>query len=114
MRWLIAFAITQAIEAPLYWMASPRLAKEPLSPGERLFASLGPSALTHPIVWFVVPWLLPGAGVLGRLVVAETFAVVAEALVFRAMRLRRPFALSLVANAISASIGMALARADLF
>lgn len=111
MRWLVAFGLTQAIEAPLYWLAIKRSAATPLSLGERAFAALGPSALTHPVVWFVVPWLLPDAGILMRLAVAESFAILAEALFLRAFAVRRALLLSLVVNGLSASVGMALARA---
>ncbi len=114
MRWLIAFALTQSIEAPIYWVASKRLASAPMSRAERALVAIGPSSLTHPIVWFVVPWLLPAAGIAVRLIVAEAFAVIAEALFLRVLGVRRPFWLSLGANAVSASVGLALSRAGVF
>jgi hypothetical protein len=111
--WLLAFAFTQAIEMPIY----RRWAKTTWAQG------FGASALTHPFVWFVIPglvdraylaWLAPTPslrlGDFGRyalmVAVAETFAVVAEALYLAYLDRRRPLLWALVANATSASLGL--------
>lgn len=101
-EWLVAFALTQAVEVPIYAGLA--------IPGRRRIAkALVPSALTHPVVWFVLApaWTGSWAAMVG---VAETFAVVAEALVLRALGARRPLAWSLAANAASLAVGMALYR----
>ncbi len=54
---------------------------------------------THPIVFFGV-MRLP-FGYLTNILMAETFAVVTEALIYRRMGLRRPFLTSLFANLVS-------------
>lgn len=109
--WLLAFAFTQVIEAPIYTRALlERLPnREPVF--ERwpsaLAVALGASALTHPIVWFVIPKLVPGAW-LTMVIVAELFAIIAEALWLRAFGLRASLAWAAFANAASLSLGLLL------
>ncbi len=104
--WLVAFALTQLVEVPLYrWLA-------PVS----WWRAGSLSAVTHPAVWYVIPPLCYGAG-LGyhpMLVIAETFAWLVEAamLVAFGVRARRALSLSLVANGASVLAGY-LARAYL-
>lgn len=94
--WLSAFFFTQAVEMPIY----ARLARA------GWLAAFGASALTHPIVWFVIPSLVPGS-YWGMVAVAESFAVVAEAIYLRlGFQVKRAFLWSLLANASSASLGM--------
>lgn len=99
LAWLGAFAFTQAVELPVYLRAGCR------APG-----ALAASAITHPVVWFVLVPRLP-LGYDERVVIAEAFAVIVEALWLR-LALRRPRALawSLLANALSFGLGM-LSRA---
>lgn len=101
-EWLLAFVLTQAIEAPLY-------ARFALSGARRLPRALVPSALTHPVVWFVIPPLWAGSYA-GLVAVCEVFAVIAEAAALRVLGARRPLAWSLAANAASLAVGMALYR----
>lgn len=106
--WLAAFALTQAIEAPIY-VSGARA---------RWTEALSASALTHPFVWFVIPRLVDGAlipagfGVWDRwlvmFVVAETFAVIAEAAYMAWLGRRRPLLWSAIANAASVTIGLVL------
>lgn len=103
MSWWVAFALTQAIEMPVYWLGTR---KDALEPGWRLVAMFGPSALTHPMVWFGLRGLEPALGFWGYFAVAETFAVVAEALYLRAFGVASPWRLALLANATSAGIGL--------
>lgn len=95
LAWLGAFAFTQAVEVPVYRRA-----------GCSWWGALGASALTHPVVWFVIfPWV--PAGYVERAVLAEVFAVLVEALWLR-VALRRPRALgwSLLANGLSFGLGL--------
>ena len=101
--WLIAFVFTQLVEVPIYSVAMP------CSP----LVALGASAITHPIVWFVIFNPRWQAGYLARTAMAEAFAVVVEALYFAVLfRKRRAWLWSLLANA--ASFGAGLASRTLF
>ena len=134
--WFWAFLFTQVIEMPIYCVALGRRA-DPRS-GERLaseslrwrlgFAFLA-SMATHPYVWFVIAPLM-----YSRLwtevvaswpaladwhytlyfVVAESFAVAAEALLLRALRVPRALLWSLGANATSAGIGLLMNALGLY
>jgi hypothetical protein len=101
--WWTAFALTQAIEVPLYLLGMRGSA---LSPGWRLAAAFGASALTHPVVWFVIPEL--GLPFWAYFALAESFAVLAEWAYLRAFEIGRPGWLSLSANATSATVGLLL------
>lgn len=95
--WLVAFAFTQAVEAPLYLKAT----------AGRWGVALGASAVTHPVVWFVFPALLPESYA-AMVVAAEVFAVAAEAAWLFAFRVPRALLLSLLANGASATVGFLL------
>ena len=90
-RWLAAFLLTQLVEVPIYGYALRG----------RLLLAFAASAITHPIVWFVIQPLWPGRYYQGVLL-AETFAVAVEALYLRrAAELPRAWAWSIGANAAS-------------
>ncbi len=128
--WFSAFVFTQALEMPIYTIALRGRVDargEPLAPESlrwRLGFAFLASMATHPYVWFVIPslfsshlWMRTVAAWPGLLawrhelffVTAESFAVLAEALLLRALRVPRPLLWALVANAASAGLGM-LAR----
>ena len=97
-RWLLAFALTQLVEVPLYLRAG--------ASGRTAFLA---STLTHPVVWFGFPLLRRlGLGYWGMVGVAEVFAVAAEALWLRAHGVRRALAWSLAANVASFLTGLLL------
>jgi hypothetical protein len=118
LHWLVAFAFTQIVEVPIYLRATRG----------RAVASFGASAITHPIVWFVMPDLwrsmyLAAIRFDSRLVIAspflryacmvllaESFAIGVEALYLRALNVRRALVWSLAANAASVTLGL-IARA---
>lgn len=114
MAWLYAFLFTQAVEIPIYIYGLRA------RPDEAFCAS----ALTHPIVWFVIPtaferfylavlaphpalWLTSGPRYWLMVLLAETFAVLAEAAYFRALKKARPLRWALIANLSSVSLGLA-------
>lgn len=123
--WLSAFAFTQAIEVPIYFVLLRGTGR---SPARRLAIAFGASAITHPIVWWLLPraWeslylaiaapstALRVASPLGRfvarLVFSEAFAIGVEAAYLRAWGLRRAPAWSLIANVTSVALGL-LSRA---
>ena len=101
--WASAFLFTTVVEVPIYAFA---LRDRPWA--ERLALGFLASALTHPIVWFVLPPVLrPHLGYVGYVLVAEIFAVTAEGQLLRGAKLRDPFLWALLANALSAGLGFA-------
>ncbi len=98
--WLLAFVLTQLAEVPLYlWLAPTGLG--------RAFAL---SAVTHPLVWYVIPPLCYGAGLdyHQMLVIDELFAWLAEAAMLSlfGVRWHRALVVALVANAASVGVGV--------
>lgn len=94
--WLIAFATTQIIEIPIYrWGFKIPFIDAVLASG-----------FTHPIVWFVIPQLIPLSNYWLFFAVAEAFAVLAEALWFFLRGHRNSLLASFAANATSASFGL--------
>jgi hypothetical protein len=94
--WAIAFLFTQMVEVPIY------------SVGLRvgLLSAFGASAITHPVLWFVIfPYL--HLSYFWLIVIGESFAFLVEAAYF-AWIFRRRHALlwSALANAASFSTGM--------
>ncbi len=105
--WLRAFVFTEIVEAPIY--------RRMLGVSYR--RGLTASALTHPFVWFVFPFVGAGIhlGYLGFAVLAELFAWLVEAFYFardRRIPLRRALCVSFCANA--ASVVLALVSRSLF
>ena len=104
--WLVAFLLTQMVELGVYTNlpAAPR----PLR--ERLAVAFGASAITHPLVWFVItPLYLPlDLSWWTMVVVAELFAWLTEAgwLVAFGYRARVALGGSLLANGLSYTIGL--------
>jgi len=95
--WLVAFVFTEMVEVPIYW-AGLRVG---------LLAAFGATAITHPILWFVIfPHL--GLPYVWLIVVGEAFAVSVEAAYFLLLRrgLRRALLWSFLANAASFATGM--------
>jgi hypothetical protein len=94
--WFWAFLFTQMVEVPIY------------SVGLRvgILPALGASAITHPILWFLIyPYLsLP---YLWFLVIGESFAVLVEAGYFAwAFHRRRALLWAILANAASFGAGL--------
>ena len=96
--WFIAFLLTQGIEVPLYlWWARSM-------PGAgRAIYAVGASTITHPVIWFCLPWEI--APYVPLLLAAEGFAVVVEGLWGRLWKVPRAWCASLFANAASLGIG---------
>jgi hypothetical protein len=113
MPWFWAFLFTQIVEIPIY-MRGLRA---------RMLEAFGATALTHPIVWFVIPeafeWfyravfahhaslqMTANTRYYVMVAIAETFAVVVEALYFRALFLEKPWRWAFIANMSSFGLGM--------
>ncbi len=110
LRWIVAFAFTQVVEIPLWVLALERWGTPRRDVSARAAIAFGASALTHPIVWFVFPRIVP-FGYFAMVAAAETFAVVAEAIYMRAFGLRYAILWSLLINGASAGLGFACRRA---
>jgi hypothetical protein len=121
-RWFWSFAFTQLVEVPIYLRALSGPDRAPAPPWpQRVGLAFLASALTHPYVWFVffaVFYSSRGYDDLAHhwpaldvhryaiyFVVAESFAVVVEAVLLRACGLQRAFLWALFANAASAGLG---------
>jgi hypothetical membrane protein len=110
-HWLRAFLFTQAVEMGIYARATTNRPWR-----ERVGIAFAASAMTHPIVWFVITQLTRYVGATGDfrtdywigVAVAETFAVLAEATWLTVMGVRAHHALawSLGANAASFTFGL--------
>jgi hypothetical protein len=105
-QWERAFALTVVVELAVVVPAFASFG----SRGRRVAAGLLGQLATHPAVWFIFPAL--GLPRVAYLVVAETWAVVIEALVYRfafpELPWRRAFFVSLLANAASVAAGVLL------
>lgn len=96
-RWIVAFAFTQAIEVPLYL----RLLRC------RFWVAFGASAITHPILWFLFFPCVPFAH-RTKLVLGEITVCLVEAGYFRLVQRTRPATalwIAFVANAASLGAG---------
>lgn len=102
--WLVAFALTQAVELPIFVFG---LRRWPL--WKRVAVGFAASAATHPWVWFVLPpYLRPSLGYWGYVALVECLVIVAEALFLAGMGIsrRRAFGWSAAANVASALVGL--------
>ncbi len=103
LRWLWAFVFTELVETGIYVHALP---SRPLR--ERLAIGLGASAITHPIVWYVIPDVTQSLGLTWwpTVAIAEVFAVLIETGWLASFGVRRAFFWSLAANMTSFSLGL--------
>lgn len=98
-EWLGAFLLTQAIEVPIYLAFAHSL---PLL--KRCVYAFGASTITHPLIWFCLPWT--GMSYWALVFIAEAFAIIVEAIWGRGWRVGRAWTASLVANVLSAGTGL--------
>jgi hypothetical protein len=122
-EWAAIFLFTQAVEIPLYVRVLRRNLVPKPSIVRAAVIGFGASAITHPVVTFVIPrwtealfaWMaqrgmsVVWCGAFRWIVLAaccEGFAVGVEALYLRAFRLRRALLWSLAVNFASASLGL--------
>ena len=121
--WAAIFLFTQAVEIPLYVLVLRKnLAPKP-SIGRAAAIGFGATAVTHPVVTFVLPRLTDGlfawmarremsvvwSGAFRWVVLAaccEGFAVGVEAIYLKAFKLRRALLWSLAINFASAALGL--------
>ena len=103
--WSAAFAVTLAVEVPIVIILVRRQAPDIARLGVIIVAA---NLATHLAVWYVFTQLLL-VGTTAYLLVSETWAVGAEALVYwaalHAVSARRAITVSLIANAASFVVG---------
>lgn len=107
-RWFVAFVITLVVEAPVVVALVRRTEPDLLRLGiVVVFANL----VTHLAVWYVITQLLL-VGTWQYLLVAETWAVLAETIIYwaavRGLALSRALAVAVVANVASFTVGRVL------
>lgn len=73
-----------------------------------ILIAFGASAMTHPIVWFGFPLVIPLIGYWPMVVCAEAFAIGSEAYYMRGEGMRRALLWSLAANGASFGLGAAI------
>jgi archaellum biogenesis protein FlaJ (TadC family) len=103
--WFLAFVITVVLEAAVVLFLLRRAEPDVLRLGLLVvFANLA----THPVVWYVITQLLL-VGTPGYVLVAETWAIAAEAVFFvvaiRGLSMRRAIVVAVAANAMSFLVG---------
>ena len=105
--WLSAFLLTLAIETPLVVVLLRRYEERA---AHRVLLAVFASLATHPLVWFLFP-TLPLAP-WPRFWASELWATATEAVFYgvtvRGLPAARAAAVSLVANAASATFGLAI------
>jgi hypothetical protein len=106
--WLAAFAFTVAIEVPLVVLATRGT---PWPAWRRAVIAAFAQLATHPLVWFVFPYIQSLAG-RESLWLSEVFAWIAEAglyaIAIPGVRPLRALGVSALANGISLGIGLVL------
>ena len=108
--WARAFALTCAVEVPVVAWATRDA--EPSTARRVVIAVVGQLA-THPLVWFVFPFI-PGVTGWTSFVASELFATAMEAILYGAAWRRlgwaRALGVAAVANAASLAVGLLLGR----
>lgn len=117
--WFDAFVFTQVVEVPVYVLAI-RLAQKtgrserPRGLPWQVLLAFGASAITHPMVWYLIPGVVdPRRYYVEYVITAEAFAVLVEAFYLyslHALWFGPALLLSLVANGLSAGLGEACRR----
>ncbi len=107
---LVAMIVTLAIEIPIA-LAFGRLTRLNTVWWRLAAISAAATLLTHPFVWLIVTDWMKAVPFWQRCVVAETFALLAEAVIywrFTELTPARAFGLSLLANGVSFAMGFPL------
>lgn len=94
--WLTAFVLTQLIEVPILaaWLRG-----RPWP--QRLGLAFGASAITHPILWFVLRPILASGNFVAYVVIGEAFATLFEAWYLKRLGVADPLLASVSSNAAS-------------
>ena len=99
LTWLVAFALTYTLEAAVYQLPLTA-SSQTKSRRQRLLDCLMINACTHPFVFLVLPLLLDESAP-SYVIVAEVFAIIAEAFFLAKFGYQKPWLLSVTANVVS-------------
>ena len=102
--WIKAFLLTQCVEVPIYLYGA-----RSLPPVRRWAFALGASTITHPVLWFAVPWekfSSDDSSYLTVVITAETVIVLIEGLYGKLLRAPRALLWALCANVASVIAGL--------
>ena len=99
LTWLVAFALTYTLEAAVYQLPLAT-SSQTKSRRQRLLDCLMINACTHPFVFLVLPLLLDESAPT-YVIVAEVFAIIAEAFLLAKFGYQKPWLLSVAANVVS-------------
>ena len=103
MTWLVAFVVTVLLEASVYQL--PLVDSTPTqSKHRRLVDCLLVNACTHPLVFLLLPLMIP-TDATTYVLVAESIAITGEAFLLQHFGYSRPWRLSLSANLVSWLLG---------
>jgi hypothetical protein len=103
-EWARAYGLTQLVEVPIYLYAARKLRR-------RWLYAVGASTLTHPVLWFLLPWPEPPVAMRDYLAVCawgESFVFVVEALWGWTLKVPSPWKWSFIANGASITAGMVM------
>ena len=111
LRWLVAFALSLAIEVPLYVLLGRHQAR---AARVGLAGALG-TCITHPLLWFAWPYAMENH--LVRTLTGEVLVCIIEAAVLhgicRTIPPRQALGIALIANAASYGTGILLRLAGI-
>jgi hypothetical protein len=103
--WFNAFVLTQLVEIPIYFWACARVKKR----NWRFLISALPTTITHPLLWAMFPILRAHFFEYAMtVVVLEIWVTLVEAQILRWFQIPKALQWSLLANAASVLIGLAL------
>ena len=100
-QWFQAYLITQLVEIPIYIFGARKLRA-----GKRWLFAAGASSLTHPFLWFAIPW--ESVDYWPTVIVAECTIILIEGLYGKSLGVPHPFLWSLTANTASVLTGILL------
>ena len=96
--WLKLFILAQLIELPIYYkLIEAHNVK-------KLLLGFGASAITHPLLWFMMPW--DSAPFLLLLVIGEAAVFIVEGIFLKSFGIKNPFYISTLANSASMITGV--------
>ncbi len=107
-QWFQAFVTTQLVEIPLYLRGARKLPA-----GKRWLFAAGASSLTHPFLWFAIPWesiAWEPVDYWPTVILAECNIVLIEGVFGKSLGVPHPFFWSLTANSASVLTGILLSR----
>ena len=101
--WPVAFCLTQLVEVPIYLFAARRLPA-----WKRWVFAFGASAITHPLLWFLLPW--KDGDWQTFFLLGESAVMMIEATWAALFRIANPMTWSVLANGSSILAGFLIGK----